>query len=166
MLPGPVFLCRAPRSGTCRFSESSASRAGSRPLLRPQRRSLAFSTSKVHAPAVLPSLPCARLAVSLTKQFRSFSMRLADIAQKLCCRLEGRPEIEIHGVAGIEHAEAGQITFLANRRYFPLLKTTRASAVLIAEGIAPDREAALPPPAALRSSNPYLAFAPALALFF
>src|SRR5437879_10006141 len=93
-------------------------------------------------------------------------MRLADIAQKLGCRLEGPPEIEIRGVAGIEHAEAGQITFLANRRYFPLLKTTRASAVLIEEGIALDREATMPALAALRSANPYLAFAHALELFY
>lgn len=93
-------------------------------------------------------------------------MKLADVAQKLGCRLEGSPEIEIRGVAGIEHAEAGQITFLANRRYFPLLKTTRASAVLVEEGIAFEREASLPALAALRSANPYLAFAHAIELFY
>jgi len=93
-------------------------------------------------------------------------MILSEVAQKLGCRLEGSPEIEIRGVAGIESAEAGQITFLANRRYFPLLKTTRASAVLVEEGIALDRDATLPAVAALRSSNPYLAFAHALELFY
>jgi len=93
-------------------------------------------------------------------------MKLSDVAQKLGCRLEGPPELEIRGVAGIEHAEAGQITFLANRRYFPLLKTTRASAVLVEEGIALDREASLPALAALRSGNPYLAFAQAIELFY
>src|SRR2546429_7651709 len=93
-------------------------------------------------------------------------MKLAEIAQKLGCRLEGPPEIEIRGVAGIEHAEAGQVTFLANRRYFPSLNTTRASSVLIEEGIALDREASMLPLAALRSPNPYLAFAHALELFY
>jgi UDP-3-O-[3-hydroxymyristoyl] glucosamine N-acyltransferase len=93
-------------------------------------------------------------------------MKLAEVAQKLGCRLEGPPELEIRGVAGIEYAEAGQITFLANRRYFPLLKTTRASAVLVEEGIALDREASLPTLAALRSGNPYLAFAQAIELFY
>jgi UDP-3-O-[3-hydroxymyristoyl] glucosamine N-acyltransferase len=93
-------------------------------------------------------------------------MKLAEVAQKLGCRLEGSPEMEIRGVAGIEHAEAGQITFLANRRYFPLLKTTRASAVLVEEGIALEREASMPALAALRSSNPYLAFAHAIELFY
>jgi UDP-3-O-[3-hydroxymyristoyl] glucosamine N-acyltransferase len=93
-------------------------------------------------------------------------MKLSEVAQKLGCRLEGSPDIEIRGVAGIEHAEVGQITFLANRRYFPLLKTTRASAVLIEEGIALEREASMPALAALRSANPYLAFAHAIELFY
>ncbi len=93
-------------------------------------------------------------------------MKLAEVAQKLGCRLEGPPELEIRGVAGIEYAEAGQITFLANRRYFPLLKTTRASAVLVEERIALDREASLPALAALRSDNPYLSFAQAIELFY
>src|SRR5260370_4135002 len=86
------------------------------------------------------------------KELRSPRMKLSEVAQKLGCRLEGPPELEIRGVAGIEHAEAGQITFLANRRYFPLLKTTRASAVLVEEGIKLGREASQPglraPPAA------------------
>jgi UDP-3-O-[3-hydroxymyristoyl] glucosamine N-acyltransferase len=93
-------------------------------------------------------------------------MKLSEIAQKLGCRLEGEPEIEIRGVAGIEHAESGQLTFLANRRYFPLLKTTRASAVLIEESVSVEREAGLPALAALRSPDPYLAFAHAIELFY
>src|ERR1700674_5209605 len=93
-------------------------------------------------------------------------MKLAEIAQKLGCRLEGPPETEIRGVAGIEQAESGQLTFLANRRYFPLVKTTRASAVLVEEGVAIERPAGLPPLSILRSPNPYLAFAHALELFY
>src|SRR5256885_3879288 len=93
-------------------------------------------------------------------------MKLSEVAQKLGCRLEGDPETDIQGVAGIEHASAGQLTFLANRRYFPLLKTTRASAVLIDERISLGREPGLPSIAALRSANPYLAFAHAIELFY
>jgi UDP-3-O-[3-hydroxymyristoyl] glucosamine N-acyltransferase len=93
-------------------------------------------------------------------------MKLAEVAQKLGCRLEGPPELEIHGVAGIDYAEAGQITFLANRRYFPLLHSTRASAVLVEEGIKMARYPDLPPLAALRTPNPYLAFAHAIELFY
>lgn len=93
-------------------------------------------------------------------------MKLVEVAQKLGCRLEGAPDVEIRGIAGIEQAQAGQITFLANRRYFPLLKTTRASAVLIDERIALERAPGLPPIAALRTANPYLAFAHAIELFY
>ena len=93
-------------------------------------------------------------------------MKLVEVAQKLGCRLEGTPDVEIHGIAGIEQAQSGQITFLANRRYFPLLKTTRASAVLVDERIALERAAGLPPIAALRTANPYLAFAHAIELFY
>jgi UDP-3-O-[3-hydroxymyristoyl] glucosamine N-acyltransferase len=93
-------------------------------------------------------------------------MKLSEVAQKLGCRLEGSPDTEIGAVAGIENAEPGQITFLANRRYFPLLKTTRASAVLVEDGVALARDASLPPLAALRTASPYLAFAHAIELFY
>src|SRR5258706_3420280 len=93
-------------------------------------------------------------------------MKLSEVAQKLACRLEGAPDTEIRGIAGIEKAEAGQITFLANRPYFPLLKTTRASAVLIEDGISLDRGVGSAPIAALRTPNPYLAFAHAIELFY
>src|SRR6202790_5738229 len=92
-------------------------------------------------------------------------MKLHVLAQKLGCRLEGKGELEITGAAGIDRAEAGQITFLANRRYFPMLKTTHASAVLVEDGIQMERAADAVPLAALRTGNPYLAFAQALELF-
>ena len=93
-------------------------------------------------------------------------MKLADLAEKLFCRLEGPSETEIQGVAGIDQATPGQITFLSNKRYIPLLKTTQASAVLIQEGAPLDRDPNLPRLAALRTPNPYLAFAQALELFY
>lgn len=93
-------------------------------------------------------------------------MKLSELAQKLTCRLEGAPDVEISGVAGIEHAGPGQVTFLANRKYFSLLKTTHASAVLMEENVAIERDASQPALAALRSANPYLAFAHALELFY
>ena len=93
-------------------------------------------------------------------------MKLADLAERLSCRLEGPPETEIQGVAGIDQAIPGQITFLSNKRYIPSLKTTRASAVLIEEGARLDRDPNLPHLAALRTANPYLSFAKALELFY
>ncbi len=41
-------------------------------------------------------------------------MRLGEIAERLNCRLEGDASIEIRGVAGIEVAEPGELTFLSN----------------------------------------------------
>jgi len=92
-------------------------------------------------------------------------MKLREFAEKLGCRLEGNPEVEITGVAGIDHAGPGQVTFLANRRYAPQLKSTRASAVLVEEGVALQRGAGAGELAALRTANPYLVFAQALELF-
>jgi UDP-3-O-[3-hydroxymyristoyl] glucosamine N-acyltransferase len=93
-------------------------------------------------------------------------MKLQQLSQTLSCRLEGDPSQEIIGVAGIDHATAGQITFLANRRYSPLLKTTQASAVLIEDAVTLERHPSQPPLAALRTDNPYLAFAQAIELFY
>jgi len=86
-------------------------------------------------------------------------MKLGEIATKLGCQLEGDPHIEITGVAGIEEARAGELTFLVNKKYRPALETTEASAILIAPG------GPAPRIAALRSTNPYLDFARALELF-
>lgn len=87
-------------------------------------------------------------------------MKLSELARRLACQLDGDGEIEITGVAGIQEAQTGQLTFLANRKYAPAVKTTCASAILIA------RDAGPLPLAALRSENPYFDFARALELFY
>jgi UDP-3-O-[3-hydroxymyristoyl] glucosamine N-acyltransferase len=86
-------------------------------------------------------------------------MKLREIAEKLGCKVEGDANIEIRGVAGIEDAAPGDLTFLANRKYRPALETTRASAILVAPDAGPVRIAAL------RSANPYLDFARAIEIF-
>ncbi len=93
-------------------------------------------------------------------------MKLLELAQRLGCRVEGDATLEITGVAGIDRASPGQLTFLANRRYSPLLKVTGASAVLVEEGVDLARQSGLPALTALLSQNPYLAFAQALELFY
>ena len=61
-------------------------------------------------------------------------MKLAEIASALDAILEnGDPDTEITGVAGIEEARAGQITFVANPKYAAAAKTTAAAAVIVAE---------------------------------
>jgi UDP-3-O-[3-hydroxymyristoyl] glucosamine N-acyltransferase len=86
-------------------------------------------------------------------------MKLLVLAEKLGCEIDGDPTLEITGVAGIEQAQPGELTFLVNRRYRPQVETTRASAILIS------RDEACPPIAALRSANPYLDFARAIEIF-
>ncbi len=87
-------------------------------------------------------------------------MKLRAIADALGCRLEGDGELEISGVAGVEQAGPGQLTFLANPKYAPKVKQTRAGAILVTEPIV-GLEIAF-----LVSENPYLDFARALALFY
>ena len=88
-------------------------------------------------------------------------MKLGEIAATLGARLEnGSPDTEITGVAGIEEAGAGQITFVANPKYAAATRTTKAAAVIVAEDF-PAVNTTL-----LRSRNPYLDFARAIELFY
>ncbi len=92
-------------------------------------------------------------------------MKLAEIAKQLGCRVEGDGAIEIRGIAGIERAAPGDLTFCSNPRYRSALGTTHASAVIVAADTAIERQPGLAPLAALRSANPYLDFARAVELF-
>ena len=85
-------------------------------------------------------------------------MKLSDLASALGCRVEGDGSIEITGVIGMEAAGEGHLTFLANPKYGPKLKKTRASAVLATQAIAGI--------ATVISANPYHDFARALELFY
>jgi UDP-3-O-[3-hydroxymyristoyl] glucosamine N-acyltransferase len=88
-------------------------------------------------------------------------MKLADIATALDARLENAsPDTEIAGVSGIETAGPGQLTFVSNPKYHVAAKTTRASAVIVAENF-PALSTGM-----LRSRNPYLAWAKAVELFY
>jgi len=87
-------------------------------------------------------------------------MQSAELARVLEAELRGDPNLEITGVAGIEEAGPGQLTFVANPKYAHLAKTTRAAAVLVTPEF-PDIAAAT-----LRLGNPYLAFARAVEIFY
>ena len=88
-------------------------------------------------------------------------MKLSDIASALNATLENADgNTEINGVAGIEEAAAGHITFVANPKYAAIAKSTSASAVIVSEDF-PAIATGM-----LRSKNPYLAFARAIDLFY
>jgi UDP-3-O-[3-hydroxymyristoyl] glucosamine N-acyltransferase len=87
-------------------------------------------------------------------------MKLSQLSDALGTKMEnGSPDTEIQGVAGIEQAGPGQLTFVSNPKYAAAARTTKASAVIVAEDF-PAIATAM-----LRSNNPYLAWAKALALF-
>ncbi|HWE84034.1 MAG TPA: LpxD N-terminal domain-containing protein, partial [Terracidiphilus sp.] len=85
-------------------------------------------------------------------------MKLRDLAAQLGAVLHGDGDTEITGVAAIEEASDGQVTFVSNPRYAGAARTTQASAVLVAPDF-PEIAAAT-----LRLANPYLAFAQTIAL--
>jgi UDP-3-O-[3-hydroxymyristoyl] glucosamine N-acyltransferase len=86
------------------------------------------------------------------------AVKLADLAVRLGCRLEGDGTLEIARVAGIEDAGPGDVTFLANPKYASKVGATRASAIIADDALA------AAPCAVLRAPQPYLAFAEAVAL--
>ena len=87
-------------------------------------------------------------------------MKLHEIASHLDCQIVGDPDTEITGVATIETASPGTITFFNNIRYRKYLSSTLAAAVIL------EKAADLPSHlSGLVSPFPYLTFAHALALF-
>ena len=87
-------------------------------------------------------------------------MKLKEIATRLGCRIVGDPEIEIRGLAGVESAGPGELTFLSNPRYARKLADSRASAAIVGD------ESPSAPMTLLVSAEPYLDFARALELFY
>ncbi len=86
-------------------------------------------------------------------------VRLGELAERIGCKLEGDAGIEIRGVRGLEDAGPEDLTFVTEERYLTRLRDTPAAAAIVAEGLpAPGRPT-------LRTSNPYLALARALAVF-
>ncbi len=91
-------------------------------------------------------------------------MKLRDIASLLGAEVESASGgLEIRGVAKIEEAAAGDITFLANPKYARHLGNTRASAVIVARTltVAPGERT----PVLVRVDDPYVAFLRLLVTF-
>ncbi len=87
-------------------------------------------------------------------------MKLGEIGKHISCEVVGNPEVEITGLATIETAQPGHLTFLSNRKYSRFLSTTQASAIII-----DDPANLLEGQSGIVSNNPYLTFAEALWLF-
>lgn len=89
------------------------------------------------------------------------SRTLQEIARLLAADPEGDPQLALHGIAPIEEAAEGDLTFLANKKYVKHLATTKASAVIVGRDTAVPRDDI----AVLRMDDPYIGFVSALRLF-
>ncbi len=94
------------------------------------------------------------------------AMTLKELAERLGAELQPGADREdpgaraVTGVAGLEHAGPGEVSFVANLRYAAAARITRAAAVLVE----PEFPSLSMP--TLRIPNPYLAFARAVGLFY
>lgn len=88
-------------------------------------------------------------------------MKLSELAAALDCPLHGNPDLDITGIAGMEHAGPSQLTFLANSKYAHKVKDSKAGAIVASAP--PGGETHM---STLISTNPYLDVARAAALFY
>ncbi len=93
------------------------------------------------------------------------AMTLDELARKLgaelrCADVDEKGELEISGVAGIETAGPSEITFVSNKKYAGMAGSTKAAAILVEFGFG---EIDVP---TLRVTDPYLAYAKAIELFY
>lgn len=84
---------------------------------------------------------------------------LKEIADFIDGELIGDPDIIITGISGIKEACEGDITFVANSKYFSLIEKTRASAIVTS------RDTINTPKPIIRTDNPSLAFAKMVSIF-
>jgi len=87
-------------------------------------------------------------------------MKLRELRDLIGGEILGNPEVDITGVAGINEARQGDITFLADRKGLKEIGGINASAVIIREEIKGIGASML------IVDNPYLTFAKALEVFY
>jgi len=81
-------------------------------------------------------------------------LRLAELAVRFGCELQGDPDALVDRVAPLQEATPGALAFLANPRYRRYLAGTRATAVVLEPAMAGEC-----PVAALVVRNPYATYA-------
>ncbi|MFA5388719.1 MAG: UDP-3-O-(3-hydroxymyristoyl)glucosamine N-acyltransferase [Candidatus Omnitrophota bacterium] len=83
---------------------------------------------------------------------------LKEIASIIDGEVIGDENIVVTGICGIKEAKEGDITFIANSRYLPLMGHTRASAIITS------RDVKAAAKTIIRTENPSLAFAKMVSL--
>lgn len=91
---------------------------------------------------------------------RSAPFTLAELAQRLDAQLLGEAQQPIEGLATLQQAQPGQLSFLANPKYRKYLAASQASAVILSAEDQPHWSGS-----ALVVADPYLTYAKAAALF-
>ena len=86
--------------------------------------------------------------------------KLKELAEWVGGTVVGDGEVGISGVASIEEAKFGELTFIANSKYLRKLGETKASAIIVS------KEVTLAEKPLLCVANPYLAFVKISTLFF
>jgi len=86
---------------------------------------------------------------------------LAQLASRLGCEFDGDATCQISGIATLQDASEGELSFLASSKYRADLATTAASVVIVA---AQDRDAC--PVNTLIAKDPYLTYARAAQLLY
>ncbi len=86
-------------------------------------------------------------------------MTVQEIAEIVGGVIIGDKDVEVTGLSGIKEAKKGHLTFIANNKYRPLLKTTKASAVIVPLDINNSVDATL-----IQVENPDIAFAKIMAI--
>ncbi len=85
-------------------------------------------------------------------------MKLKELAARLNCPYEGDGEVEIQGVASLDTAAEGDLSFLSHPRFRPLLSQSKASALILAHDVPAEGKNVI------RSANPQLSFVQAAEL--
>jgi UDP-3-O-[3-hydroxymyristoyl] glucosamine N-acyltransferase len=91
---------------------------------------------------------------------RAVRLTVRELAGRLACPYEGDGSVVLTGVAGLDEAGPGQLSYLAHPRFRPSLGGTRAAALVLGTGEAWDRTPVI------RAENPQLAFIRATEIFF
>lgn len=91
---------------------------------------------------------------------KTFSV--AQLAEIVDGRVEGDEAREVAGVAPVDAAGPGDLTYVTNEKYARHLKLNRPTAALIPPGLEPDADGT----ALIRVDNPELAFSRLLGVFF
>jgi UDP-3-O-[3-hydroxymyristoyl] glucosamine N-acyltransferase len=87
------------------------------------------------------------------------SFSLAELSAALNVSYEGDGTVKVTGLAEINKAQEGELSFVANPKYVPLISQSKAAVLIVPIDLETDFRPVL------RSPNPYLTFTNALNLF-